>query len=256
MSLQSCAEILHRADPDRFLATMAAPPKARQVLFPLYALNVEVSRAPWVTEEPMIAEMRLQFWRDVLEEISASKPPRAHEVAMPLAEVLRREDAARLDKLVAARRWDIYKDAFEDRAHFDSYLEATSGLLVTVAGRTLGAPEASEPALMQAGWAFGLAAFFRAIPALEAAGRVPLIEGTPQAVRDLAEEGLVRLAEARRARWTVPTPARPALYAGWRAEAALKAARDVPERVIEGKLDESEFVRRARLLWVSTTGRW
>ena len=59
---------------------------ARRVLFPLYAFNIEVSRAPWVTAEPMIAEMRLQFWRDVVEEIAAGKPPRAHEVAAPLAE--------------------------------------------------------------------------------------------------------------------------------------------------------------------------
>ncbi|MEQ8366967.1 MAG: phytoene synthase, partial [Roseicyclus sp.] len=62
MSLQACAELVARGDPDRFRATMAAPVDARRVLFPLYAFNIEVSRAPWVTAEPMIAEMRLQFW--------------------------------------------------------------------------------------------------------------------------------------------------------------------------------------------------
>jgi hypothetical protein len=77
---------------------MATPPEARAVLFPLYAFNLEVSRAPWVTEEPMIAEMRLQFWRDVAEEIGQGAPPRAHEVAAPLAEAVRAEDAG------AARR--------------------------------------------------------------------------------------------------------------------------------------------------------
>ena len=35
---------------------MAAPVAARRVLFPLYAFNVEVARAPWVTQEAMIAE--------------------------------------------------------------------------------------------------------------------------------------------------------------------------------------------------------
>ena len=49
---------------------MAAPVEARRVLFPLYAFNVEVARAPWVTSEPMIGEMRLQWWRDALEEIA------------------------------------------------------------------------------------------------------------------------------------------------------------------------------------------
>ena len=60
MSLQACAELVERGDPDRFLATMAAPVALRATLFPLYAFNVEIARAPWVTQEPMIAEMRLQ----------------------------------------------------------------------------------------------------------------------------------------------------------------------------------------------------
>lgn len=256
MSLAACADLVARGDPDRFRATMAAPVAARRVLFPLYAFNIEVSRAPWVTQEPMIAEMRLQFWCDVVEEIAARKPPRAHEVAAPLAEAIPPDIAGALDGLVAARRWDIYKEAFADRAAFDAYIDATSGTLVTVAARALGAVADAEPVLRDAGWAFGLAGFLRAIPALEAAGRVPLVEGTPQAVRDLAEDGLARLARARRRRGTIPPPARPALYSGWRAEATLRAAREIPERVIEGKLDESEFARRARLLWVSATGRW
>ncbi len=67
MSLAACAALVERGDPDRFLAVMAAPAWARARLFPLYAFNLEVARAPWVTEEPMIAEMRLQWWRDVVE---------------------------------------------------------------------------------------------------------------------------------------------------------------------------------------------
>ncbi|MGR3618044.1 MAG: squalene/phytoene synthase family protein, partial [Roseovarius sp.] len=69
MTLQACADLVRRGDPDRFLATMAAPPPARRILFPLYAFNLEVARAPWMVSEPMIAEMRLQFWRDVVEEM-------------------------------------------------------------------------------------------------------------------------------------------------------------------------------------------
>jgi phytoene/squalene synthetase len=71
MSLEACADLLRRGDPDRFLAAMAAPPAARRVLLPLYAFNLEVARAPQVTAEPMIAEMRLQWWRDALAEIAA-----------------------------------------------------------------------------------------------------------------------------------------------------------------------------------------
>src|SRR6056297_1992934 len=131
--LIACAQLVERGDPDRFAAVMAAPPQARQALFPIYAFNIEVSRAPWVTQEAMIAEMRLQWWRDALEEIGKGGPVRRHEVVTPLSQILDPESAAVLDRLVAARRWDIYKDAFEDEAHLDSYLRDTAAGLMWVA---------------------------------------------------------------------------------------------------------------------------
>ena len=91
--VNACAAIVQRGDPDRFMATMAAPVAARRVLFPLYAFNVEVARAPWVTEESMIAEMRLQWWRDAVEEVAKGGVVRRHEVVTPLAEVLAPEHA-------------------------------------------------------------------------------------------------------------------------------------------------------------------
>ena len=79
MTLNACAELVRQGDPDRFLATMAATPEARAKLFPLYAFNLEVAKAPWVTREPMIAQMRLQWWQDIVTEVVEGKPPRAHE---------------------------------------------------------------------------------------------------------------------------------------------------------------------------------
>ena len=84
----ACADLVRRGDPDRFRAVMAAPVAARERLFPVYAFNLEVSRAPWVTEEPMVAEMRLQWWRDALGEIREGGPVRRHEVATPLSGVV------------------------------------------------------------------------------------------------------------------------------------------------------------------------
>jgi 15-cis-phytoene synthase len=256
MSLQACAEMVARGDPDRFRAAMAAPLAARQILFPLYAFNIEVSRAPWVTDEPLIAEMRLQFWRDVVEEIAAGKKPRAHEVAQPLSEAIAADLIGPLDALVAARRWDIHKDPFEDRAAFDAYIADTSAPLVIVAARALGAGPETEPLLQDAGWAYGLAAFLRAIPALEDAGRVPLVEGTPDALRALAQEALARLSRARAGRAMVPRPALPALYAGWRAEPTLKAALADPRLVASGRLPGPGLRDSLRLARLAATGRW
>jgi phytoene/squalene synthetase len=255
MSLAACADLVARADPDRFAATLAAPSEARAVLLPLYAFNVEVSRAPWVTQEPMIAEMRLQWWRDALEEIAEGRPVRAHEVVGELAPLLDAEGARILDRAAAARRWDIYRDPFEDEAHFAEYLDATAGGLMWAAARALGAGPEAEPVVRDFGWGAGLAAFLRAIPALDARGRKPLPDGRPGAVQTLAREGLARIARARRSRHGISRAA-PALYAGWQAAPILRQAAADPMRVAAGTLGLSEFSRRARLLGVSLTGRW
>jgi phytoene/squalene synthetase len=245
MSLQACAELVKRGDPDRFLAAMAAPAAARVVLFPIYAFNVEVARAPWVTAEPMIAEMRLQWWRDVLAEIAAGGQVRSHEVCDALAPVLDASGADLLDRLIQARRWDIYRDPFEDAAHFNDYIDATAGGLAWAAARALGA-ETGEAAVRDMAWAAGLARWFQAIPELEARGRIPLVDGRPDAVSGLAAEGLARLDRAR-----VQKKARAALLCTWRARAILTQARAYPERVATGALRQSEFSRRLGLLWRS-----
>ena len=252
--LEACADLVRRGDPDRFRAVMAAPVAARARLFPVYAFNIEVSRAPWVTGEAMIAEMRLQWWRDVLAEIRAGGEVRRHEVATPLARVIGTQDAARLDALVSARRWDVYREPFEDMDHFHDYIGATSGNLLLVAARTLG--EVPEAPLRDAGHALGLANWLRAVPALERAGRIPLVEGTHAALRDLAQDGLDRLARARAARSDIPAPVRPALLAAWQAGPVLRAVRADPARVGDGALDPPPFRSRLALMARAATGRW
>ncbi len=250
MSLDACAALVQRGDPDRFAAVMAAPLAARARLLPLYALNLEVARAPWVSKEPMIAEMRLQWWRDVVAEPRA----RAHEVAAPLHAVIQETALPRdvLDRMIEARRWDIYREAFEDQAAMDAYLEDTGAGLMWLAACALGARPEDEAALRAFGWAASLAAYLRAIPELAARGRIPLVDGRPDSVTALALRGLIRLNAARRA--GVPRAVRPALLAGWQAEGVLKLAARDPAAVAEGRLQLSDFARRGRLLWQATTG--
>lgn len=234
--LTACAAIVERGDPLRFRTAMMAPVAQRGALFALYAFNVEVSRAPWVTQEAMIAEMRLQWWRDVLEEIAGGGPVRRHEVATPLAQVLNPEQARLLDALVAARRWDIYRDPFEDAVDLARYIEQTAGHLMGVAASLLG--DAPQDIVRKAGYAAGIGAWLRAIPALEAAGRVPLLDGTPKGVADLAQSALAALAQARKGRADVPRACAPALLPATAMEPALRLACRVPQAVVAGALSE------------------
>ena len=227
-----CARIVEKGDPDRFRTVMAAPLAARAVLFPLYALNVEVSRAPWVTQEAMIAEMRLQWWRDALEEMANGGPVRKHEVTTPLAGLLTPAQAHLLDESAAARRWDIYKDAFEDAAHLDAYIDQTAGHLMWTACELLGATPTAEEAVRDLAYGAGVAAFLRAVPALVDAKRVPLLDGTDAGVMALA-----RRAQERLRRPAIDKGAHAALWPAIGAGRTLDQVIRDPAAVIEARLD-------------------
>ena len=254
MSFEACAQLVEKADPLRFRVAMAAPVPARQILFPLYAFNIEVARAPWVTQEAMIAEMRLQWWRDALEEIAQGKTPRRHEVVDALAGCLDREGAVCLDGLVAARRWDIYKDPFEDRAHFDEYINATSAHLMWTAARLLG--PADEAVVRDFACGVGTANIFQAVPALQAQGRVPLMDGSENGIVQLASQGIVRRDKAASSRKDVSKQASAAMVAGYHARPVLRMVQAMPERVLGDALDTNPARDSLRFLNVSLRGWW
>ncbi|MFM7333545.1 MAG: squalene/phytoene synthase family protein [Tabrizicola sp.] len=251
MSVAACAELVERGDPDRFRAVMAAPVEARAQLFPLYAFNLEVARAPWVTQEVLIAEMRLQWWRDVVENAESSAA-RAHEVAGPLHDLIRDFGLPVdvLDRLIAARRWDIHREPHDGVAGLTAYLDDTGGGLMWLAGRALGAPDGAEHALRAYGWAAAAASYLLAVPDLDARGRQPLPEGAT--VQEVARLGLAKLATARQAKRLVPKEVFPAFLVGWQAESLLRQV------LATGRCDVrlSEFQRRWRLLWQAFSGRW
>jgi phytoene synthase len=253
VSVADCAGLVERGDPDRLAAVMAAPVGLRARLWPLYAFNLEVAKAAWVTKEPMIAEMRLQWWRDVVAEPTA----RAHEVAGPLRDLIAGAglSVAVLDRMAAARVWDVYKEAFEDQADFDRYIDETSGGLMWLSAKACGAADQAEASVRAYGWAAGLAGYLRAVPELEKRGRLPLVDGRAEAVQELARVGLAKLAQARAGRALVGKAA-PALLAGWQAEGLLKQVVTDPRVVAEGRMGLSEFVRRGGLVWQAFTGRW
>jgi 15-cis-phytoene synthase len=250
VTVAACADLVQRGDPDRFRAVMAAPVEARAQLFPLYAFNLEVARAPWVTQEPLIAEMRLQWWRDVVAN-AASGAARAHEVAGPLHDLIRDFGlpVEVLDRLIAARRWDIHRDPHEGLEGLNAYLEETGAGLMWLAARALGASDVAESAVRAYGWATAAAMYIRAVPELQARGRQPLPEGVgPQ---DLARLGREKLNHARKARKSVPKEVAPALLVGWQTEGLLRQM--VAD---ESSLDLSEAAKRWGLMWQAFTGRW
>ncbi|SIN96665.1 squalene/phytoene synthase family protein [Vannielia litorea] len=256
MSLQACADLVARAGRESFAAIMAAPVDARRILFPVQAFALELARAPWASQEPMIAQMRLQFWRDVLEEAATGKA-RAHEVAAPLATaVAEGVPVAPLLACVDAREWDVGREPFADEAAFWGYLDATGGGLVWAAAAALGAGPDAEEGLRAWGRGAALARYLQAVPELESRGRLPLVDGRPEAVKAIAEEGLAAMTSGSQWRGRLSALASSPMLLGAMAPVLLRKAINAPGRVADGALELSEFRKRFRLMRMAATPQW
>ncbi|MEE9453991.1 MAG: squalene/phytoene synthase family protein [Paracoccaceae bacterium] len=253
MSTNICADMVRANDPDRYLATMAAPVIARVGLFALYAFNLEIARAPWASGEAIIAEMRLQWWHDAIDDLYAGTI-RAHQILAPLAEVIARHDLPQnlFLSMINARRFDIYRDPHADSTAFDIFINATSGNLMQLAAMALGASPAALPVISDFAYGAGVANLLRAVPELQARGRKPLVL-TPDAH---ARSAVQSLQTARRKRAEVDTTALGAMLVGWRADATLKTALKYPAKVGAGLLQESPAQRHASLIWRRLSGLW
>ncbi|WP_298215500.1 squalene/phytoene synthase family protein [Acidocella sp.] len=218
---------LSRADPDRYFATLFAPPARRGGLALLYLFNHELARAREVASNPVLALIRLQWWREVVEGIE--KP---HELATPLSAALAAGDLPREDllALVGARAAEA-EDSPADLAAFLAYARSTGGRLARAAGKILGEDSA---AIEDLGTAYAIAGILRAAPFLARQGRSLLpADGTPAAV--LKEEALALLA------------ARPprAAFAAWAPAALVRRDLRHPAPRPRGTLDRLAIVRAA-----------
>ncbi len=178
-SLSPCAEIVRRHDPDRFLTALFAPPTLRETLFTLYAVNHELARAREVVSNPMLALIRLQWWREV-----AEGARRRHEVAGPLGEALDEGRLHAADVLAIIEGREAEADTIGTEAAFRAYVRATAGGVAVAAGRALGASGPALDALRDLGAGYGAAGILRSVSALARQSRCVLPEDV------LAQHGL------------------------------------------------------------------
>lgn len=162
-----CREEVKRNDRDRYITALFASAAERRGLFALYAFNQEVARTAEVVSEPMLGEIRLQWWRDAIDEIFAGRP-REHMVVEELAALSARADVSRQDfqELLSGRERDLSSDPPANLDSLEAYLEATSSSLVRLALQALGVEngELAEKAARHIGIAWGMTGLLRAVP--------------------------------------------------------------------------------------------
>jgi phytoene synthase len=170
-------ETLRTADYDRYLAALFAPAAARPHLLALYAFNYEVAKTAESVSQPIAGQIRLQWWREAIDEIYAGKT-RAHDVAQALAGTIGAHGLPRapFDALIDAHEYDLDEAPFADLASLEAYCDATAGNLMRLASRVLGAGDTADDAARHAGIAYALTGLLRAVPFHARARRLMLPE--------------------------------------------------------------------------------
>ncbi len=240
MSVDACAAMVRAGDPDRFAASLAAPPRLRPRLWTLYALNLELARAPWAASEPMLAEMRLQWWIDRLTEIKAGIAPPLHDVLTPLAAAWP-GGVPLMRRVAKARMRDCARNSFASAAEVVDYIDATAGNLIWQAALGMGAAPECEAPVRRRARGIGLAAWLRALPELQERGN-GLAVFSEVLARELAETGLEALSGAPR----LPRALAPVVFSA-HARNTLSCASTDPDRFRISAPAVSEFRRRFAL---------
>jgi phytoene synthase len=270
-----CERLVEAADKDRFLATLFAPVELRRHLHALYAFNIEISRVREAAPNVLPGEMRIQWWRDVLNRRGYGDV-KSNPVATPLLDTMAkfRLPSAPLLDLLEARSFDLYDDPMPTMADFEFYARATSSPLIELAAAVLvGGP---DPALVEparhAGMVYAIAGLVRALPihAVRRQLHLPLdvldrhkvdrdeiyaIKTSPAlraALAEIREVALGHLAQLRATLHTIPAAAGPAFV-------PVVLAKPMLARMARWNYDpfrppELSQWRKQLLLWRATWG--
>src|ERR1700730_8338252 len=162
-----CEDLIRRNDQDRWLASLFVPQDRRRHIHALYAFSLEIARVREVVSEPLLGEIRFQWWRDALEGKNAGDA-RANPVSAALLDTIMRFDLpkAPLLELIQTRLRDIYGDRLETVSALESYTEATCANLYRLATLALDGDEAvlGRSVSGHAGIAYGITGLMRSLP--------------------------------------------------------------------------------------------
>lgn len=271
----SLAALVRQYDRDRYATARFAPEHRRDNLFALYAFNYELAKVRESVREPMMGRVRLQWWRDTLAEIAAGQPPRQHEVAEPLARVIRAHHLSQsaLQRMIDAREQDLLPDPPTTFTQLEDYVDATGGGLNVLALHALAVKDskgAAATAARHVGIAYALAGLLRAtgfharfgrsfIPAELDPGRHALGSRATPALRDaasvIAEAAHARLDKARALSAEIPEAALPVLLPTVVAERWLAQIEGAEYDLFAARVTRPDPWRGLRLYLAARRGR-
>lgn len=147
---ETVAGTLRELDRDRYYATLILAEPHRAAIQTLYAANAEIATTSERVSDPMPGEIRLQYWTDLITGKGGNEAGR-DPLAAALIDIMERYTLAAgpLERLIAARRFDLYQDPMPDTATFEGYAGETVSMLYQYAATILNdgtAPDTGDAA--------------------------------------------------------------------------------------------------------------
>lgn len=272
-----CLRALQETDRDRYLASLLTPADRRAAVVALYAYNAELARVRDLVREPLPGEVRLQYWRDLLEG-AAHGETAANPVAAELLRAVQiwRLPVAPLVAMADARIFDLYDDPMETTAMFEGYAGETAAALIQLSSLVLDA-EAAEAASQiagHAGVALAVAGAILLMPIHRARGQVYLPtqilasvgldrdgflagaydERMTAAIQAFAGFGLDHLRKARAA-GAIPKSLVAAYLPATLAESVLKRAMKIGHAALSTDIRPPQWRRQMAMMRLLLTGR-
>lgn len=164
-------------DYDRYLAALLSPKVARLDLMTIAAFLGEIARVPVVVHEPTIAAIRLQWWRDVIENRGSGEAP-GSPVAEGVQRLLCADDAAVEDAISIVDAYEelLHPGALSRPGAVEAFATMGQGAAFGWAARRLGIGAASGSELIRAAsQAYGRVQLIRALPGLLRRGHNPFV---------------------------------------------------------------------------------
>ncbi len=142
-----CLAMLRDSDRDRYLACLLSPEDKRGALAALYAFNAELARIRDLVHEPLPGEVRMQYWRDLLDG-NAHGSTEANPVAAALLSAIETHRLPRqtFSDMIDARIFDLYDDPMETRVSLEGYAGETASALIQLASLVLSPEDATQSA--------------------------------------------------------------------------------------------------------------
>lgn len=146
-----CLQQIRRLDRDRYLTVLAAPAAAAADLAVLFAFNLELALIHDSVSEPMLGQIRFQWWREAIDGITAGTP-RRHAVVTALADLMTRRKLTRthFDRMIDARERELIDPPPVDLGALESYAADTVGSLLALAAEATGGDAAAVAELTRA----------------------------------------------------------------------------------------------------------